>query len=76
MACQQLQRCEAVAHEDDAWVVAVGVFCLIHHGIGASLFQRCLGKLVAVEGFALQREENGAGRAVACVGGNDGVLFK
>lgn len=53
-----------------------GVFRFIHHGVGATLFQRFGGEGVSVEVFAFQGDEERALRAVAAVCADAGALPK
>jgi len=76
IACQLLQRVQAVVDEDEAVVALNGILRLVNHGVGAALLQGCCCKLVAVERCALQSEEQRTGRAVAAVGCHNGVLLK
>ena len=70
LARELLEGQEAVIDEDETWVGGVGIFRFIDDGVAASLVERALGKLVAVERSTLEGNENTAARTVAAVGGH------
>ena len=54
---QLLERGKAVVAQNVACIALGGILRLVHYGIGATLVERHCRKLVAVERFALQGEE-------------------
>ena len=73
LARQIFERLQAVVYENIA-LVFHHLF-IVHDGIGTTLLQGAFGKAVAVELVAFQGQEDAAFRAVATVGGNDGMLL-
>ena len=71
-----LQGVQTVVGEDEARVALNGIFGLVDHGVGAALVKSCCCKLVAVERFALEREEDASFGTVATVGCDNGVLLE
>ena len=67
-----LQGVQTVVNEQAARVC--GILALVNHGVCAAFLKSHGSKLVAVERCALKREEQRAGRTVATVGSNDGML--
>ena len=71
-----LQGVQTVVGEDEPRVALNGIFGLVDHGVGAALVKSCCCKLVAVERFALEREEDASFGTVATVGCDNGVLLE
>ena len=76
MARQQLEGAQNVVYQYISFVSLHTIFGIVYHGKGTTLLQSCSSKLVSIERFALESEENATRRTVAAVGGNHRVAFK